>query len=189
MKLEPLFTSEKNILVRLSDGEKINVQGLPVLQFDTACGQNKFYIAVLPLARADVEFDAGIYSEGFLAKLRMALKQLEEEGRFVVIIPCVGTSAPLNTDEAEALIKTMTHTARRIKDVRSVIGFAVPVEFLCSNVDNTGMKTPFAIRFIEEMAVKHEHYVFFADEAAVAQCGLEAELQKAGIVLYSCGEK
>jgi len=65
MKLEPLFTAEKNILVRLSDREKIATQSLPVLNLDTLDRRNDFYIAALSLAWTDIEPEAGIYNEEF----------------------------------------------------------------------------------------------------------------------------
>ncbi len=188
MKLEPLFTAEKNILVRLSDGEKIATQSLPVLNLDTLDRRNDFYIAALSLAWTDIEPEAGIYNEELLAQLREALKRLEETGRFVIIIPSIGTNALLTADKAEAFTKAMTHTARRIKDARIVIGFAVPSEFFCARADDVGTENDFAVRFIEELSIKHGHYVFFVDESAFFHAGQDAELWKAGIVLYTCAE-
>ena len=51
MKVEPLFTAEKNMLVRLSDGEKIATQSLPVLNLDTLDRRNDFYIAAVQMTR------------------------------------------------------------------------------------------------------------------------------------------
>jgi len=76
---------------------------------------------------SDVEPEPEAYNESYLADLRTALKNLEEEKKFVVIEPVVDKNY-----SDEAFIAAMSHTARRIKDCVSVIGFAIPEKFATS---------------------------------------------------------
>ena len=95
---------------------------------------------------SEVETSPESYDEAFLANLRDELKKLEDEKKFVVIEPVVDKD-----DGFEPFTAAMCHTARRIKDCVSVIGFAVPENF----VNN-------AVSYMEELSKKHLHYCFFS---------------------------
>lgn len=94
---------------------------------------------------SDVEGSPEEYNEEFLAKLRDNLKSLEEKKEFVFIEPLFDKDG-----SKEGFTAAMKHTARRIKDCTSVIGFALPEEIL--------EEKDF---YIEELSAKHAHYCFF----------------------------
>ena len=87
---------------------------------------------------SEVEGNPEEYNEEFLAKLRDELKALEANGKFVLIEPA------------------MKHTARRIKDCVSVIGFSIPDE-----ISGDAEKS----FYIEEMSAKHKQFCFFSKKA------------------------
>ena len=79
-------------------------------------------------------------------QLRDELKSLEEKNEFVFIEPVFDKNASV-----EQFTAAMKHTARRIKDCVSVIGFALPKE--------AEAQKDF---FIEELSAKHQQYCFFS---------------------------
>ncbi len=95
---------------------------------------------------SDVEGECEAYNEDFLAKLRDELKSLEEKNQFVFVEPVFDKDAPV-----EQFVAAMKHTARRIKDCASVIGFAIPQQV-------EGEKD----FYISELSQKHAHYCFFS---------------------------
>lgn len=132
MKLERLFEVKDSKLYTVA-GESYSIEG-----------------KAFPVKWSDVEGGAEEYNEDFLAKLRDDLKALEEKKEFVFIEPVFDKDA--GTEQFTAAMK---HTARRIKDCVSVIGFAIPGEIL-------GEKTA----YMEELSAKHQQYCFFSKEAA-----------------------
>jgi len=127
MKLEKLFKVENKELYTM-DGQKYPLQG-----------------KALSVKWSDVEGSPEEYNEEFLAKLRDNLKSLEEKKEFVFIEPLFDKDG-----SKEGFTAAMKHTARRIKDCTSVIGFALPEEIL--------EEKDF---YIEELSAKHAHYCFF----------------------------
>jgi hypothetical protein len=138
MKLEKLFESNHNSLYSL-DGKRV-----PVTEQ-----------MIVPVKWSDVEpGDAGQYNEEFLASLRLALKSKEDKNEPVVIEPL------FDKDDDDGLFTAaMKHTARRIKDCLSVIGFSIP-EQLLNSADCFGTGTP-AGTYMTELLEKHGQYVFF----------------------------
>ncbi|MBB5226035.1 hypothetical protein DYE50_10810 [Treponema ruminis] len=132
MKLERLFEVKESKLYKVS-GEAFPTEG-------------KAY----PVKWSSVEGGAEEYNEDFLAKLRDDLKALEEKNLFVFIEPVFDKSAGY-----EQFTAAMKHTARRIKDCVSVIGFAIPAEVL----EHKSF-------YIEELSAKHQQYCFFCKENA-----------------------
>ena len=184
MKFEPLFESENNLLVRISDGEKILTSNLPIYDFENLSVKNNFYVAGLNIPHNRVEPEEGVYDEEFLAALRTLLKRIEESGRFVFVIPEFSLEKQLDEDETDSSIKAFAHTARRIKDARSVIGFALPAAFISAdgvNAFEPGSRTSL---FMEELSAKHEHYLYFSDESIILPLGLESKLRKTGVILF-----
>lgn len=104
-------------------------------------------IAVYVPYRA-VEISENAYDEMYLAALRVFLKGIEESGIYAVVVP-------ISDGECGAgqLTQAMCHTARRIKDCVSVIGFAIPDTLTESE----------AAAFIDAMSAKHTHYVYFSN--------------------------
>jgi len=129
MKLERFF-EVKNGLLFTMDGTEVPVSS----------------DMVKSVKWSDVEPEPEAYNESYLADLRTALKNLEEEKKFVVIEPVVDKDY-----SDEAFIAAMSHTARRIKDCVSVIGFAIPEKFATSKDE-----------FMAELLRKHGHYCFFS---------------------------
>jgi len=132
MKLERLFEVKNNKLYTVS-GESVSTDG-----------------KAFPVKWSDVERGTEEYNEDFLAKLRDDLKALESKNQFVFIEPVFDKDAGY-----EQFTAAMKHTARRIKDCVSVIGFAIPVEILANRA-----------YYIEELSAKHQQYCFFCNESA-----------------------
>ncbi|MFC2329838.1 MAG: hypothetical protein ACFNKL_02025 [Treponema sp.] len=184
MKFEPLFESENNLLVRISDGERILTLNPPMYDIEALAGRKDFYVAGLNIPRSKIEPEAGVYDEEFLAGLRTVLKEIEESGRFVFVIPEFSAENPLNEDETDSFIKAFSHTARRIKDARSVIGFALPAALISADgitSFDTGSRTAL---FMEELSAKHGHYLYFADESLILPLGLKSKIRETDIILF-----
>lgn len=82
----------------------------------------------------------------YLAALRVFLKSIEAYGAYAIVVP-------ISDCGAERLTQAMCHTARRIKDCASVIGFALPDALTESE----------ATTFTDAMSAKHAHYVYFSN--------------------------
>ena len=132
MKLERLFEVKDSRLYAVSGGS-VSTEG-------------KSY----PVKWSDVEGGAEEYNEDFLAGLRNELKVLEEKKEFVFIDPVFDKDAAF-----EQFTAAMKHTARRIKDCLSVIGFAIPAQFVAQKDF-----------YIDELSAKHQQYCFFCKENA-----------------------
>ncbi len=132
MKLQRLFEVKENILYKI-DGGKFDVT--------PDC--------IKKISWSDVEGEVEEYNEDFLAKLRDELKEKENEGKFVFIEGDMDKQG-----ETEVYIQAMKHTARRIKDCVSVIGFAIP--------DSIALSTSDKDHFIDELSAKHAQYCYFS---------------------------
>lgn len=133
MKLERLFEVKKSKLFKVS-GEEFPVSSKNIKS----------------VKWNEVEGAPEEYNEEFLAQLRDELKSLEEKKEFVFIEP-VFDKTGLNENSIERFTAAMKHTARRIKDCISVIGFAIPAE--------VETKKDF---YIAELSQKHQQYCFFS---------------------------
>lgn len=162
MKLSPLFTVKDNRLYKLADNSVVDLAQLPCLTAkNLTYNTNPFFIIAIPWSM--IELEAELYNEDFLAKLRDFLKQFEEKNQFAIIKPVV--DKPLNSsDDDEAFTSAFNHTARRIKDCTALIGLELPKELLAKGTD---ADSP-AAAFMETLAVKHAHYVYFADKNNVS---------------------
>ena len=133
MKLEPLFYSKDNKLYKIADNSLVDTTSLKRIG----------------IKWSTVEIEEESYNEEYLAKLRDQLKSYDESGIFAVLVPLV--DKPLESPEqTELFIAAFNHTARRVKDCISVIGFELPAE-LKSTQD-----------FIDTLAIKHAHYIYFS---------------------------
>ena len=187
MKQNPLFRAEKNSLVRIEDNLTFSTSELNVVSLEKAASgtaeipSEKNTVTAVPWH--SVELEPGVYNEEILAALRTYLKKLEDNGRFAFIVPKSEESLS-DADSASSFISAMVHTARRIKDCESVIGFALPEQFI-RNDGSAGISADGYSRwFINDMNVKHSHYVYFADGALMEQLHLDAESSFRGLVLY-----
>lgn len=132
MKLERLFEVKESKLYTVT-GESVSIEE-----------------KAFPVKWSDVEAGAEEYNEDYLAKLRDDLKALEETKNFVFIETVFDKDAGY-----EQFTAAMKHTARRIKDCISVIGFSIPTQILANKS-----------YYIEELSAKHQHYCFFCKEDA-----------------------
>lgn len=186
MKFDPLFKSENNKLVKIDSGETYSTGKLHLVygeNISSACMPDSVKKVVGVLVNwSAVELEPGSYNEEFLAVLRDYLKSLESSGFFAFIIP--GTVRPLpDSDAVQSYIDAMVHCARRIKDCTSVIGFAIPSELL--KLDSDFGVNSYTQWFINEMNVKHGHYLYFADKAVIAEKKLEDGLKSSVLVGYA----
>lgn len=133
MKLDPLFTVKENKLFSIEDNSQV----------DTAT------LVFEKIAWSTVEIEDEAYNEEFLAGLREKLKNYELMKKFAVLEPIV--DKPLETPEQiELFINAFNHTARRVKDCISVVGFVLPAELTATE------------QFIETLSIKHAQYVYFS---------------------------
>ncbi|WP_407398236.1 hypothetical protein [Treponema sp.] len=139
MKLEAKFYSEANQLYFL-DGSKAEL------------GSDR--IKAYTVKWTSVGLDEDSYNEEFLAGLREQFKLMEENGSYGYVVPACD-SACESEAQKEAFVASMKHCARRIKDCENIIGFAIP-----SEVDS-GF-------FMEELSAKHKHYIYFTQNAELA---------------------
>lgn len=192
MKFDPLFRSEGNRLFRLSDGREIDaLRARPenlseIIQSASPCaaalraGSERLTAVTVPYGA--VALSDGGYNEEALAALRSYLKVLEGARCPAFLVPLAGE--PLSDpDETDSFIKAAAHTARRVKDCASVVGFAVPQEFLDGGASCFGEDSR-AAWFTGELSAKHAHYLFFVDENDVIRRGLRAEIARTALVLY-----
>ncbi len=186
MKFEPLFKSENNKLVNIESGDIYSTGNLHWVygeNISAAClpDSKKKVVAVL-IKWSAVELEPGAYNEEFLATLRDYLKTLENNGFYAFVVP--ETVRPLpDADAVQSYIDAMVHCARRIKDCVSVVGFAIPAELLKKDSD-LGVNS-YAQWFMNEMNVKHAHYVYFADKAVIAEKALEEALKESVLIEYA----
>ena len=160
MKLDARFESKNGKLYALKTGAEADTGAL--IPFDSSVladassvsaeAEAKRFshdadkiIAVYVPYRA-VEISENTYDEMYLAALRVFLKGIEESGIYAVVVP-------ISDCGAGQLTQAMCHTARRIKDCASVIGFALPDTLTESE----------AAAFIDAMSAKHTHYVYFSN--------------------------
>jgi len=136
MKFEKLFESKDNKLFTVKGEEKAVTAAM-----------------IKSVKWNDVEGDEEVYDEQYLAKLRDELKAVEEKGEFVFIEPVYDKKGAIPGQ----FINAMKHTARRVKDCASVIGFAIPAE-IADDADVVQV-------YVEKISEKHPQYVYFAKKA------------------------
>lgn len=153
MKLQPLFKSEDNKLYFL-DGKELPVSGALEMEgkdciLSGLCqGEDGSKAIRINLPWSLVGMDEESYNEEFLASFRDFLKDFEDRKLFVFLVPVADVN-PSTPEEKENFVQSMKHSARRIKDCASVIGYAIPNE-----VDPE--------YFIEELSAKHKQYLYFS---------------------------
>lgn len=211
MKFEPLFKSENNKLIRISDNsfyptvpavptstesseqkeskesaKNLNIVDLDFISASDIFPENKNQISAIKVQWEKIDFGGENYNEEILAALRSYLKKLEENGCFAFIIPSTEKEIS-DSDLADSYIKAMVHSARRIKDCASVVGFAVPDEFLKKDSDSAVSvldENSYSQWFVNEMNVKHGHYIYFVNSDKIQQAKSNADFSKSRFVLY-----
>lgn len=132
MKLDPLFKIEDNKLFTISDNAPVNMKSLKKIE----------------LPWSIVEMEPECYNEEFLAKLRDQLKNMETTKEFAIIVP-VADKKIENSEDEESFVAACNHSARRIKDCISVVGFEIPKEI-------KDMES-----FVDTLSKKHGQYIYF----------------------------
>ncbi len=141
MKLDPIFTVKDNKLYKISDNTAVDTANLKKIE----------------IKWSQVELAEESYNEEYLAQLREELKAMDNAGTFALLVPIV--DKPLeNAAQLELFINAFNHTARRVKDCVSVVGFVLPEEITAKGFD---AGTP-ADDFMETLAIKHAQYVYFS---------------------------
>ena len=156
MKLEALFKTDGKKLIRISDSKEYEVKDCLKKEALECQGEAKAAGVAEPFFAINIPWtlvglDEESYNEQFLSDLRDYLKVLDEKQIYVYINPVVDCAAD-TLSRKEDLVASFKHCARRIKDCTSVVGFAVP--------DGADEKY-----FIEEMNVKHSHYIYFVKKS------------------------
>ncbi len=157
MKLEALFTVKQNKLFLAKDDSAVNPDDFEKI----------------PVKWSQVELDDEVYNEELLAKLRDNLKALEAQNKFAILIPEIDKAFE-TSDQKEAFINAMNHTARRVKDCISVAGFELPAKLLEAKIQGD---------FIETLAKKHAQYVYFAEKSDADTFNLTENLSSYNVVI------
>lgn len=160
MKLDARFESKNGKLYALKTGAEADTGAL--IPFDSGVlsgasseiaeteaqrfSDNSGKILAVYVPHRAVEISENMYDEMYLAALRVFLKSIEAYGAYAIVVP-------ISDCGAERLTQAMCHTARRIKDCASVIGFALPDALMESE----------ATTFTDAMSAKHAHYVYFSN--------------------------
>ena len=141
MKLDPIFTVKNHKLYKIDSEAQVDPASLKKIE----------------IKWSQVELAEESYNEEYLAALREDLKAMDDAGTFAVLLPVL--DKPLDSPEQiEAFINTYNHTARRVKDCVSVVGFELP-DVITSKGFSEGSP---AANFMETLAIKHAQYVYFS---------------------------
>jgi hypothetical protein len=110
--------------------------------------------------------------------LRENLKSLEKQNKYAILVPEIDKAFESQIQK-EAFISAMNHTARRVKDCKSVAGFELTSEILKDGLSEG--KT--AATFMKTLAVKHAQYVYFAKSADIKALNLAEDISKSNVVV------
>lgn len=163
MKLDPLFTVNKNQLCNISDNSPVDLSSLKVIE----------------LSWSKIEIEEESYNEEFLAQLRDELKAMDDQNKFAILVP-VADKKLESAEDFELFTNAFNHTARRIKDCVSVTGYALPKELLAKGLgDGSPVQD-----FVETLAIKHAQYVYFIKKETIQQLSLTDDAALEQFVLW-----
>jgi hypothetical protein len=167
MKLEAQFENKEGKLFSIKTGSEIATDSLvktdissvgaavlSSMAFAEKIESGRPELLGVCVAWEKIEISEAVYDEEFLAAFRNFLKNLEAFAVYAVIVP--ETAKAVDGSAAERYTAAMVHTARRIKDCGSVIGFALP-EALSDDAAA-------GAAFIDAMKAKHAQYVYFSEK-------------------------
>ncbi|MCQ2584272.1 MAG: hypothetical protein MJ185_01675 [Treponema sp.] len=161
MKLDPIFEVKNNSLFLIADGSSVDPSSFSFVEFK----------------QSDIEFDEEVYNEETLAAWREDFLAKDEKGEFVVLAPHASMDLS-NALNFERFCNTCNHTARRVKDCKSVAGFLFDETFLSENAESR------IAEFVELLAKKHAQYVYFVQKSVAEKLNIGDLLQKSAIVIY-----
>ncbi len=161
MKLDPIFEVKNNSLFLIADGSAVNPSSFSFVEFN----------------QADIELDEEVYNEETLAAWREEFLAKDEKGEFVVLAPHASMDLS-NALNLERFCNTCNHSARRVKDCKSVAGFLFDEAFLSSDTERR------IAEFTELLAKKHAQYVYFAEKTVAEKLDIIEKLQNLSVVLY-----
>lgn len=191
MKFDPLLKYENNKLSCIASEENISAENIFVCNMEDFINSNGECVKVQSVPTVvgvkvpvkTIEISDGNYNEDILAKFRDVLKSFENTNLFIFVIPVIEHKFS-SAEEADSVISAMKHTARRIKDCESVVGFDIPVEFLLQDTGKDLDENSWTLWFVSEMSAKHKHYLYFVSEIAVEETDLYAKVSEKDFVLY-----
>lgn len=186
MKFDPLVKVRENKLVKLSDNSEISVENLNIVQLkniENEAAGKKYRLTACVCPWSEVELSEGNYNEELLAKFRDYLKKFEETSSYAFIVPQAEKSFS-DAEQADSFIKAMVHLARRVKDCTSLLGFAIAAELFEKDAGKVLDENSWSQWFINEMNVKHGHYVYFAGKSNIKKYGLLPKTCTNELVLY-----
>ena len=113
--------------------------------------QNSCTVFIFPIKVTDVLTNEDeVYNEEYLSQLRKIFKVAQDFEIKFFFLPQIDESILQNPD---LTIKSMKHTARRLKKFENINGFVIPQE---ESFKNEKVRQ----EFISELSEKHEHYKF-----------------------------
>ena len=119
--------------------------------FYSQASQNSCEVFILPIKVTDVLTDEDeVYNEEYLSQLRKVFKVAQDFEIKFFFLPQIDESILANPD---LTIKSMKHTARRLKKFENINGFVIPQ-------DESFKNEKVRLEFISELSEKHEHYKF-----------------------------
>ena len=187
MKFDPRVKVENNKLYEISSNKEIDTQNIDFINIadikEDTFFSSKTALTAVNVGWADVEMEPGSYNEELLANLRNYLKKVEEAGSYAFIVAKAGKELT-DADEADTFIKAMVHTARRIKDAESVVGFSLADELVEKDEGGEFDENSYSQWFINDMNVKHGHYVYFAKQDLLKIKGLLGKGICSNLVLF-----
>ena len=157
-----LFTSSVNVQKYVkSDNSEFTAQTTMLTQneieklenpdFYSQASQNSCEIFILPIKVTDVLTEEDeIYNEEYLSQLRKIFKVAQDFEIKFLFLPQIDESI---LENPELTIKSMKHTARRLKKFENIAGFVIPQ-------DESFKNEKVRLEFISELSEKHEHYIF-----------------------------
>lgn len=190
MKIEAAYVSKGNTLYT-KDGAFVPLNNLitvdvsDILRAEDALPSLQSDVPLLlSLSYHKIEADKESYNEAFLAAFRDYLKLIEQRSIYVVIAPRFENNI-IDASVVEKFIAAIKHTARRIKDCKSVIGFAIPKPLMTGTINSaTDCVRSYYVQYIEELLQKHEHYLFFAAKNDIEASDCIYCLKEKGVILY-----
>ena len=156
-----IFTSIKQQKLSSTDGTFFTANTIKLTQteitqletedFFSNATQNNCELIIFPIKVSDVlTSEEDVYNEEYLANLRKIFKLAQNYNLKFLFLPQIDED--LQKDYT-LTIKSMKHTARRLKKFENIIGFAIPEEECFKN-------EKVRQEFISELSEKHEHYKF-----------------------------